>query len=115
MEIPGKDSEAKADRLFAAMSALAENFRVRVTRPIKTGKLRVRSLDNSDTPEEVRDAVGDCRPTDVKVDRARASPNRLFTAWIQCPVAEARKVMDAGSLMVGWVRPPVEVLERRPL
>ncbi|XP_020296686.1 uncharacterized protein LOC109861443 [Pseudomyrmex gracilis] len=118
IEIPGEDSKEKADRLCVAMSALASASDVRVARPVKTVELRVKGLDDFVTPEEVKEAVvatGSCRPTDVKVGRARASPSRLLTAWVQCPVSAAKKIADAGALRVGWVRAPIEVLERRPM
>ncbi|XP_020296938.1 uncharacterized protein LOC109861625 [Pseudomyrmex gracilis] len=80
--------------------------------------LRVRDLKESVTSEEVKEAVvavGGCRPADVQVGRARASSNRLFTVWVRCPVAAARKVVGAGFMMVGLVQVQIEVLERRPL
>ncbi|XP_020295879.1 uncharacterized protein LOC109860885 [Pseudomyrmex gracilis] len=118
IEIPGEGNKTRADRLHEAMSALARELGVKITRPVKTCELRVKGLDDSITPEEIEEAVmtvGSCRPTDVKVGRARASPNGLSTSWIRCPIAVGRKVMDTRSLSVGWVRAPVEVLERQHL
>ncbi|XP_020294523.1 uncharacterized protein LOC109860079 [Pseudomyrmex gracilis] len=100
------------------MSALAAEFGIRVARPVKTAELRVKGLDDFGTPEEIKEAVvatGNCRSTDVKVGRARASPSGLLTAWIQCPVSAAKKIADAGALRIEWVRAPVKVLERRPM
>ncbi|XP_020297385.1 uncharacterized protein LOC109861942 [Pseudomyrmex gracilis] len=80
--------------------------------------MRVRGLDDSISPEELKEAVaaaGGCRPTEVKVGRARASSGGLLSAWVQCPLTAARKLAGARSIPVGWVRAPIEVLERRPL
>ncbi|XP_020296116.1 uncharacterized protein LOC109861042 [Pseudomyrmex gracilis] len=92
-EILGKNSKA---RLYAAMSTLADEFGMK--------GLRIKGLDDSITPDEMRDAVvaiGSCRPTKVKVGQVYASPNKLFTAWVQCPIAAAKKVTDTGFLRVG--------------
>ncbi|XP_020295564.1 uncharacterized protein LOC109860703 [Pseudomyrmex gracilis] len=90
----------------------------RLARPTKTVELRVRGLDKSISPEEIKEAVasaGGCRSTEVKVGQPRASPGGLSTSWVQCPPTAAQKVVEAGTLRVGWVRAPIEVLERRPL
>lgn len=118
LEILGEDNEARADRLCAAMSPLAEKKGARVARPVRIVELRVRGLDDSISPEELREAVastGGCRPTEIKVGRARASPGGLHSAWVQCPQAAARKMVAGGTLRVGWVRAPIDVLERRTL
>ncbi|XP_020295053.1 uncharacterized protein LOC109860404 [Pseudomyrmex gracilis] len=104
IEIPGDDNEDRADRLCAAMSPLAEEKGAKVSRPIKTVELRVKSLDDSVSPEEVRDAVASaegCRSTDIKVDQTRASPNGLLTAWVQCLVAAARRIVGDDAINVG--------------
>ncbi|XP_020298963.1 uncharacterized protein LOC109863171, partial [Pseudomyrmex gracilis] len=101
IEIPGEDNEAKADKLAAAMSPLAEEMGAKVSRPTKTVELRIRGLEDSISSDEVREAVaaaGCCRPTEVKVGRARASPGGLQSVWAQCPLAAARKVVAGGAL-----------------
>ncbi|XP_020297128.1 uncharacterized protein LOC109861747 [Pseudomyrmex gracilis] len=90
----------------------------RLAKPTKTVDLRIRGLDESISLAEVKEAVasaGSCRSTEVKVGQPRASPGGLSTAWVQCPLTAARKVVEAGTLKVGWVRAPIEILERRPL
>ncbi|XP_020298182.1 uncharacterized protein LOC109862520 [Pseudomyrmex gracilis] len=104
IEVPGKDSEAKADQLYAAMSPLVAEKGARLTRPIKTVEVKIKGLDESISPEEIKNAVasaGSCRSTDVKVGRARVFSSGLSTAWMQCPVAAARKIVAAGALHVG--------------
>ncbi|XP_020295615.1 uncharacterized protein LOC109860742 [Pseudomyrmex gracilis] len=118
IEIPGEGSKERADRLFAAMVAAERDSGVTFARPVNTCEMRVKGLDDSVTPEEVRKVVitvGSCRSTVVQVGRARASPNRLFTVWVRCPVAAARKIADTGSIKVWWVQATVEVMGRQPL
>ncbi|XP_020298025.1 uncharacterized protein LOC109862397 [Pseudomyrmex gracilis] len=117
LEVPGDNSDTKAEALYNAMLPLVSEKGGRLARPTKTVELRVRDLDESISPEEIKEAVGSaggCRSTEVKVGRSRASPGGLSTAWVQCPLTAARKVVEAGTLRVGWVRAPIEVLERRP-
>ncbi|XP_020295080.1 uncharacterized protein LOC109860422 [Pseudomyrmex gracilis] len=83
MEIPDEGNETRADRLQKAISALAGELGVTVTRPVKICELRVRGLDDSITPEEIEQpvvAVGGFWPTDIKVGRARALLKELSTA-----------------------------------
>ncbi|XP_020297934.1 uncharacterized protein LOC109862322 [Pseudomyrmex gracilis] len=118
LEIPGKDSDAKAEELYKAILPLVVEKGGRLTRPVKTVELRVRGLDESISQSEVQETVatvGGCAVAAVKVGQPRASPGGLSTAWIQCPLAAAQKVVAAGALKIGWVRAPVEILERRPL
>ncbi|XP_020294333.1 serine/arginine repetitive matrix protein 1-like [Pseudomyrmex gracilis] len=118
MEVPGDNSEARADALCAAMAPYAAEKGARVSRPVKTAEMRIKGLEDSVSSDEVRAAVasvGGCRPTDIKVGQARASSSGLQTAWVQCPLTAARKVVAEGAIRVGWVRAPVEALERRPL
>ncbi|XP_020295463.1 uncharacterized protein LOC109860641 [Pseudomyrmex gracilis] len=117
MEIPGEGNEARADRLHEAMAALAPELGVRVTRPVKTCELRIRGLNDSITSEEIEEAVvaiGGCRSAEIKVGRARTSPNGLTTAWIRSPVAMGRRIADAGFIRVGWVKAPIEVWSGGP-
>ncbi|XP_020296127.1 uncharacterized protein LOC109861053, partial [Pseudomyrmex gracilis] len=58
-----------------------------------------------DPPEEIKEAVASargCRSTKVKVSQPRASPGGLSTAWVQCPLTAARKVVEAKTHRVGW-------------
>ncbi|XP_020298684.1 uncharacterized protein LOC109862925 [Pseudomyrmex gracilis] len=82
LEVPNADSETRAEKLYEAMLPLVTEKGARLARPIKTVDIRVRGLDELISPNEVRDAVasiGGCRPTDVKVGQAHASPGELST------------------------------------
>ncbi|XP_020297549.1 uncharacterized protein LOC109862063 [Pseudomyrmex gracilis] len=118
LEIPEENSDKKADKLWSGMVAALGESEVRIAKPVKTCDFRIKGLDESVTLDKIKTAVatvGGCRLADIKVSRARASSNGLFTAWIQCPVVAARKVVGAESLLMGWVKAPVKPLERRPL
>lgn len=39
----------------------------------------------------------------------------LGTVWLRCPVLAAKKVVEAGRLLVGWVSAQVKLLDARPL
>jgi len=103
-EIPGQESGAKADKLAEALRALLEPKGVRVTRPVKLAEIRVTWLDDSVTPEEVREAIagaGGCLAGEVMVGKLNRSPaGRLGSIWARCPAIAAKKVVDAGPLTV---------------
>lgn len=118
-EIPGQESGERADKLAEALRALLEPKGVRVTRPVKLAELRVTGLDDSITPEEIRAAIaaaGGCPPGEVSVGKINRPPTGgLGSVWARCPAVAAKKVVEAGPLIVGWVRTRVEALGARPL
>ncbi|XP_039761458.1 uncharacterized protein LOC120634749 [Pararge aegeria] len=106
-------AEVLAERLRKALEGVAE-----VVRPTKTVTLRVTGLDDSATAVKVAEAVaraGGCSLTAVKATQVQTGP--LGTGWstVYCPVDAAKKVCDAGRLLVGWSSAGVQALEHRPL
>ncbi|XP_075988608.1 uncharacterized protein LOC142984736 [Anticarsia gemmatalis] len=80
--------------------------------------MRVLGLDDSASPEEVSAAVaraGGCSVQAVSCGKVQRDPRGLGTAWIRCPVAAAKKVAEAGRLLVGWVSARVKVAEPKPI
>lgn len=58
IKVPGADNGPKADALACRMrEVLGEREDVRVDRPIKTAEIRVRGLESSIGPEEVKEAA----------------------------------------------------------
>lgn len=114
IEIPGENSEERADKLCNAMKAALSHIDVRVARLTKTCEIRIRGLDNSVTPEEVAEAIASavgCRPNAVSAGPTRASSSGLNSVLVRCSVSAAKKVADVGTLRVSESD---EVLERRP-
>lgn len=83
---------------------------VRVTRPIKLTKLRVRDFDDSITVENVSSAVavvGVCGSSEVRVGLLREALNGLRTVWIRCPLLAAKKV----RIHIGLLSVRVDLLD----
>ncbi|XP_048001368.1 uncharacterized protein LOC125238124 [Leguminivora glycinivorella] len=75
-------------------------------------------LDDSATTEEVVAAVaelGNCAAEAVKSGVISRSQNGSGTLWLSCPVAAAKKVVEAGRLKVGWISARVVLLDTKPL
>ncbi|XP_039761484.1 translation initiation factor IF-2-like [Pararge aegeria] len=117
LELPKEQTqdqaEVLAERLRIALEGVAE-----VVRPTKTVTLRVTGLDDSATAVKVAEAVaraGGCSLTTVKATQVQTGS--LGTGWstVYCPVDAAKKVCDAGRLLVGWSSAGVQALEHRPL
>lgn len=70
-EIPGEQSHERADTLALHLKqALSGKEEVRIQRPTKMAELRMRGLDESSCPSEVREAVasqGRCEEEEVSV------------------------------------------------
>ncbi|XP_029161111.1 uncharacterized protein LOC114932867 [Nylanderia fulva] len=68
-EVPGARSQELADSLARRLkAALADKEGVRVQRPTKSAEIRIRGLDDSVTPSDVRNAVsneGGCEEEEV--------------------------------------------------
>ncbi|XP_026331798.1 uncharacterized protein LOC113239145 [Hyposmocoma kahamanoa] len=117
IEVPGATSAKKADALASKIIELVGGLAM-VSRPSKTADLRVAGLDETATPEKVRDAVaakGQCPPSEVSVGAVRHDPNGRGSALVRCPVRAAQLVVAAGRLQMGWTSAGVQVLEPRPM
>lgn len=105
-EISGDGKASKADLLATKLrETLGSKDGVKVARPCKMAELRVRGLDASVTPQEIRDALankGQCSPDVIKVGEVRRVPNSIGTVWARCPLASANTIVEAGGIKVGW-------------
>ena len=120
IEIPGQDGPAKADILAGKLQAVFEESKdIRIARPNKRAEIRIRGLDVSIQPREVKEAVaaeGGCSADDVRTGEIlKRSPRGMGTVWVQCPVLAAKTLADKGKIVIGWTTARVEVLRARPM
>ncbi|XP_049879651.1 caskin-1-like [Pectinophora gossypiella] len=118
LEVPGPDSARKADDLAARLRSALTDMNVRISRPVKTGEIRVTDFDESVTQADIASAIADqggCSREDVKVGEIRLSPRMMGTAWVKCPLIAIRKLAGTARLRVGWASARVQVLTARPL
>ncbi|XP_048001833.1 uncharacterized protein LOC125238543 [Leguminivora glycinivorella] len=120
LELPAdtKEIEVAADALAAKLREVLDPNMVHIQRPIKCADIRVMGLDDSATAEEVVAAVaelGNCAAEAVKSGVISRSQNGSGTLWLSCPVAAAKKVVEAGRLKVGWISARVVLLDTKPL
>ncbi|CAH2040683.1 unnamed protein product, partial [Iphiclides podalirius] len=84
MEIGGSDCGQKTDKLATKLREVLSESNVRVNRPVKTGDVRLRDLDNSVGPSELAAAIVEASVSsadDVKVGELRRSPISMGTCW----------------------------------
>lgn len=95
LEIPGPESETRADRLAEAMRrAFAAQEGVRIDRPVKTADMRFHGLDDSLTEDEVVAAiaaVAGCPAGSIRFGSLRGAPNGLLSVWMRGPVLRRRR------------------------
>jgi hypothetical protein len=120
LEVPGTASGEKADSLAKELEDKLGEEVVRISRPTMCAELRLTQLDDSVSPGEVAAAVakvGGCEESQIKTGEIRQDASGLGSIWLRCPVAAAKKVVEAdrGRLHVGWVRATVKLLEKRPM
>ncbi|XP_050356289.1 uncharacterized protein LOC126777335 [Nymphalis io] len=116
LELPKAQSE-QAEKLAEKLRTVLDGV-ANVVRPIKRVDLKVTGLDDSVTPEKLVAAVaraGDCTPEAVKCGALQRGPGYMGMVRITCPITVAKKLSDAGRLLVGWSSAKVYVLEQRPL
>lgn len=119
LELPGPEGNVRADNLADKMRKLFANKEgVRITRPVKMAEMRVRDLDDSIRPDELKYVVtqtGGCHESEVRVGPIRRNVDGLGIAWIKCPLSAANKIMERGRLQIGWANARIQMLETRPL
>ncbi|CAH2208171.1 jg27081, partial [Pararge aegeria aegeria] len=118
LEVAGATSGPQADALAEKMRASLQSVGVKVSRPTKSAELRIVGLDDSVKVEELVAAVarvGDCSPAQVKSSPINTGFTGLGTAVISCPVAAAKKLVEGGRILVGWVSAQVKVLQPKSL
>ncbi|EFN78098.1 hypothetical protein EAI_02391, partial [Harpegnathos saltator] len=117
MEIPGRDSRDKADRLARELQDALCGEAV-VARPARRTELRLVGLDDSVTPQMIRAAIlkmTSCPPELLQIGEIRRSTGGLGAIWVRCPLDPAQMMASAGGLYVGWSWAKVRLLEERAL
>ncbi|XP_029163672.1 uncharacterized protein LOC114935088 [Nylanderia fulva] len=121
LQVPGKDTAAKADLFAGRLREVFSGGDVVVSRPRKTMELRLRGTMGEETAsrEEILEALGSlggCDAGDIRIGSVRPLPRSpLSTLWVRCPLAVGRKALSTGRLRVGWNTLEVEALRARPL
>ena len=110
----------KADTFAGHLCEIfAGNSKVRVARPVKMADVRINGLDDSVTPTEVASPITTargCDKDDVRTGEIRRrSPMSIGFIWLRCPTTSARKIVEAGRILVGWISARVDALTARPL
>ncbi|EFN87666.1 Cellular nucleic acid-binding protein, partial [Harpegnathos saltator] len=120
-EIPGEERNKQADLLADKLKEVLTD-RARVSRPQKMGELRLKGLEISTSEKEVVEAVakvGGCQAREVKTGNIRVAYNNYRTIWVQCPLAAAKRVAEAGAetgnIKIGWTLTKAELLQARAL
>lgn len=117
LEIPGKESGKKADRLAGRLREVLPEV-VKVARPTKCTDLRISGLDDSVEAKDIATAIaeaGQCSQESIKVGPIRVGLFGVGSVLVQCPVVAAKALIARGRLLVGWSSARVQALEPRPL
>ncbi|XP_047533400.1 uncharacterized protein LOC125068340 [Vanessa atalanta] len=108
-----EQAEKLADKLRTLLDGVAN-----VVRPIRKVDIKVTGLDDSVTKEKIIAAVareGSCPAEMLRCGDISRGPGYMGMVFVSCPIAVAKKLSDAGRLLVGWSSARVYVLEQRPL
>ncbi|XP_037293811.1 uncharacterized protein LOC119189096 [Manduca sexta] len=92
-EVPGADSEQKADSFAARLRECFGDSDVVVTRPTKCSELRISGLDFAATSESVKAALcsaGGCAAEAVKVGEVRPDRSGMGAVWAKVPTKAAQ-------------------------
>ncbi|XP_045765820.1 uncharacterized protein LOC123867684 [Maniola jurtina] len=117
LELPAASGGEKADALAHKIREVVGEEFVRVSRPTKCVDIRVSGLDDSVTSNDVVTTVariGGCSVDQVRAGEVVRNSSGLGTIWLRCPVMAAKKVVEGGRLLVGWVSARVNLLDERP-
>ncbi|XP_037932839.1 uncharacterized protein LOC119667608 [Teleopsis dalmanni] len=101
------DKATKASLEFCEKIRSALQETVEVTGLTPTTTIEIRDLDAITTTAEVEEAVNRIHPNGI--DRLKAmvskpSNRELVRAYVQLPTTAAEKLLEAGSITIGWIR-----------
>ncbi|XP_050353678.1 uncharacterized protein LOC126775657 [Nymphalis io] len=116
LELPKAQAE-QADKFAEKLRTVLDGV-ASVVRPVKRVDLKVTGLDDSVTKDKLVAAVaraGNCSPDSVRCGVLQRGPGYMGMVRVTCPLTAAKKISDAGRLLVGWSSAKVCVLEQRPL
>lgn len=118
-EFAGPEGHIHADKVAQKLREVFHDKEgIRVTRPMKMAEMRVRDLEDSIKPDEVRYVItqeGDCHHDEVKVGTIKRGNDGLGVIWVRCPLSAANKIAEKGRIQIGWTNARVALLEPRPL
>ncbi|XP_013175677.1 PREDICTED: uncharacterized protein LOC106123813 [Papilio xuthus] len=117
-EVMGSENGPQADALAQRLAQVFDGSLVRVSRPAKTVEIKVSGYDDSATVEEILAAVaeaGSCPRESLRCTGVIHDRFGVGHAWIECPVATAKKVVAAGRVTLSWVSASVKMMEPKPL
>lgn len=89
-----------------------------ITRPSIKGELRIFGMDESVTPDEIREAIaieGDCKIEEVKVGRIGRTRSGTGVIWVKCPRNIAITIADKKRIPIGWSMVRIEMMKARPI
>lgn len=118
IEIPGDNADSKADQLVEKLKVVLSQYEVRINRPIKKVDIKLTGLELTTSKEEITEAIvnlGNTSLEEVKVSDIRLDNRDLRTAWIQCSIKAAIKLMEKRKVEVGWTTVICELMENKPL
>jgi hypothetical protein len=93
LEVPGDKDREKASVLATCLAQILDPATVKVAAPARMAELRVVGIDISIAKEELRNALAlaaGCSGAEVQVGEIGTSRGGLGSAWVRCPLVEAR-------------------------
>ena len=118
IRVPRDKDREKASILATRLASVLDPTKVRVGTPTIKAKLRITNEDISMGKEELRPALAlaaGCNSEDVQIGEIGVSKGGLGPAWVKCPAAGARKLAQAGKVVLGWSIARVSAIPKRPL
>jgi len=117
LEILGPEGAKRADALANEIKNVIGGT-VNVSRPVKSGEIRVSGIDLSVGPEELTRALaagGECSTDSIRLGPIRRTMRGVQSVWARCPLTAAFKLAEKQKLQIGWSSVRVELLKTRPI
>lgn len=89
----------------------------RVDRPVATADVRLKELEQSISRREAIETLaekGGCRPHEIQAGKTRPMGRGQNSLWARLPLRAAKKAAVGGSILIGWTKTKIELLEARP-
>nr|XP_012230453.1 PREDICTED: uncharacterized protein LOC105676836 [Linepithema humile] len=119
IEIPGEDSDIKADLLLTSLHHVFKDMTgVRIRKPTRNSQIKLVGLDDSITKTEINNIlaeIGKCSSESIYCSPIRFVRGGLGVAMARCPIAAAVNILEAGKINIGWTTVRVEPVDSRPL
>nr|XP_012235911.1 PREDICTED: uncharacterized protein LOC105680057 [Linepithema humile] len=119
IEIPGEDSDLKADMLLNHLQQIFKDISgVRLRKPTKNSQIKLTGIDDSITALEIRNILAEiskCSPDSISCSPVRFIRGGLGIAYVRCPIAAAVSILEAERINIGWTTIKVEPVDPKPL